>query len=117
MISKVEQITAGEMRHLVQVQRPSYVDDGSGGQETTWADHVQVWCLAQEKGSNEPYGDVATGRVRTKKTFVFFTWWRDDIVETDRLSWGGVLWNISCTENLQTRNKILKITADAGVEQ
>ena len=120
MKEKLDDYNAGEFRNLVLIQRPEYTDDGAGGQTTAWKNLCKVWCRVQEKQSDEKYGDDSTaGRVITKNTWEFVTWWRKDkaIVETCRLSYKGKFWNISCVENIKDLNKFLRITATAGVEQ
>jgi SPP1 family predicted phage head-tail adaptor len=117
-VKKTADITAGEFRFPVEVQRPSYTDDGSGGQNKTWPTVIPVvFCAVENRQGSEPYGDKDKGRIRTFQTFSFTTWWRDDIQVTDRLLFQGTLFNIRRINNLDLRNKFLQIIADSGVEQ
>ena len=109
---------AGDFRMPVTVQRPVYGDDGAGGQTTTWTTHIAtVMCAVDNKQGSEPYSDKAFGRLRTFQKFLFTTWYGVDIVQTDRLLFQGVLYNIRAVNNLKLLNKFLQIEADAGVEQ
>jgi SPP1 family predicted phage head-tail adaptor len=112
------QYVAGDFRLPIQVQRPDYVSDGVGGQITTWLVHLDsILCAVENKQGSEPYGDKATGRVRTFQKFVFTTWYGYDIQQTDRILFQGLLYNIRQVNNLKLLNKFLQIEADAGVEQ
>lgn len=117
-MKKTDLFTAGEFRFPVTVERPVSGPDGSGGQTVTWTTHIPVlWCSVENKQGSEPYGDKSTGRVRTFQKFLFTTWWRDDIEQTDRLIFQGVKFNIRNTNNIQLRNKFLQLEAESGVEQ
>ena len=109
--------TAGDMRWPVDVERPNYVADGSGGQVTTWAFSSTIRCAVEAPSGSEPYGDASTGRVRTFQSFRFATWYGADVLATDRLSFQGVYWNIRQINNIDLANKFLEIVADCGVEQ
>lgn len=118
MKTRNEPYTSGEFRFPVEVQRATSTPDGSGGQNLVWGTHIAVvMCSVENKQGSEPYGDKDKGRIRTFQTFLFTTWWRDDIVQTDRLLFQGTLFNIRQVNNLSLRNKFLQLVADAGVEQ
>ena len=110
-------VGAGEMRHPVVVQRVTYVDDGVGGQMKRWDDYATIFCAIRPAGGNERYSDGQDGQVRTVQTWNFTTWWRDDILVTDRLLFRGALFNIRDAEGDNINNKLLSIRAESGVEQ
>jgi head-tail adaptor len=114
---KTADITAGEFRFLVTVQRPVNTPDGSGGFDVVWSNVATFYAQITNEQGTEQYGDGSTGRVRTFQRFAFSTWWRTDIVQTDRLSYGGTLFNIRALNNIELRNKFLVIIAESGVEQ
>lgn len=114
---KTADITAGEFRFLVTVQRPTNSADGSGGFDVVWNDVATFYAQITNEQGDERYGDGTTGRVRTFQRFAFSTWWRTDIAQTDRLSFQGTLYNIRALNNIELRNKFLVIVAESGVEQ
>jgi SPP1 family predicted phage head-tail adaptor len=118
MKNKTDPYTAGEFRFPVTIERPQYGDDGSGGQSTVWVTHIEnLMCAVENRQGSEPYSDSGAGRVRTFQKYIFTTWFRTDIEQTDRIRFQGDLFNIRNTNNIQLRNKFLQIEADAGVEQ
>lgn len=109
--------TAGEFRSPIAIERPTSVPDGVGGQEVTWNPYLPVvWCFMENRMSKEDYGDSSTGRVRSFNKVNFVTWWRDDILVTDRIFYLGVYYNIRGVNNLLFRNKFLQMVAESGVE-
>lgn len=109
---------AGDFRFPINVDRPVYEDDGVGGQTIRWTRTItNLLCAVENKQGSEPYGDSASGRIRTFQKFVFTTWWGVDILQTDRITFDGVLYNIRQVNNLKLLSKFLQIEADAGVEQ
>jgi len=114
---RTDDYTAGDLRQPVVVQRVTYTPDGSGGQDKTWADFATIYCFVENKASDERFADGALGRIRTFERWEFTTWRRTDITVEDRLSWNGTLWNIRGVENVLSRNKFLRLIAEAGVEQ
>jgi head-tail adaptor len=117
-LQKSLQFVAGDFRFPVEVQRPDYVPDGSGGQKTAWLTAIPVvFCAVTNKQGSEPYSDQGSGRVRTFQKFLFTTWYGVDIRQTDRLFFQGLYYNIRQVNNLNLLNKFLQIEADAGVEQ
>lgn len=117
MIKKTDAYTGGEFRLPVVVERPTYTPDDMGGQVTVWTQVASFFAAIENDSGSEPYGDGSTGRVRTAQTYKFTTWWRSDILQTDRLVYDGIKWNIRRINNLSLRNKFLQIVAEAGVEQ
>ena len=118
MKKKTDDFTAGEMRHLVTIQKPVYTDDGAGGKTiTSWALVCKAYCYMEEIRSWEKYGDDATGgRIISTGTWAFTTWWRKGVETTHRLAFGNKYWNIRSSENLLERNKYLQIVCEKGVE-
>ena len=114
---KTADITAGEFRFLVTVQRPTNTPDGSGGFDVVWSDVATFYAQITDVQGDEQYGDSSTGRVRSFQRCAFSTWWRTDIQQTDRLLFQSTLFNIREIKNIELRNKFLVITADSGVEQ
>lgn len=95
--------------------RPTYADDGAGGQTTTWNAQATIFCFVDKKDGREWMQDGS--RIRTFSKTMFVTWFGSDVLETDRLTFDGKWWNIRNIENIKMRNKFIRITAEAGVEQ
>lgn len=117
MRRKSDDYTAGELRSKIVVERPQYTPDDSGGRTKVWVEHVTFYAFVEEKSSRERYADGSLGRLRSEELWEFTTWFRSDILVTDRLVWAGRYWNIRDVENILNRNKFTRITAEAGVEQ
>lgn len=118
MTARSPRIGAADMREPVSVQRPSYVADAAGGNSTVWNTVIPlIYCRISNAGGAEPYSDSADGRKRTRETFLFTTWYRVDIVQTDRLWYAGKPWNIVQLNDPELLHKFLVIKAEAGVEQ
>jgi head-tail adaptor len=117
MMSKLPAYSAGEFRHPVTVLRVVEVPDGSGGFTKSWGRKGSMFCKIDEKNSSEPYGDATSGRIRTFKSWEFVTWHGTDVVETDKLEYNGLEFNIKDVTNVGLLNKWMKIRAEAGVEQ
>lgn len=117
MMKKTDPFTAGEFRSPVLIKRRVETPNSSGGQVVSWEDRCTVYCHIENKTGSEPYGDSSSGRIRTFQKWVFTTWWRADIVQTDKIFYNNLYFNIRSTNNLLNRNKFLQIEADAGVEQ
>lgn len=116
-MKKTAQHDAGEFRFPVEVWKSASVDDGSGGQSTTFAKSFIIFCKIENKTGSEPYGDSSSGRIRTFQKFMFTTWFRPDLSQTDQLRFEGNKFNIRQLNNLDLRNKYIQIECDSGVEQ
>lgn len=118
MTTKTKDISAGELRFPVSVQKPVYTNDNAGGQgKPKWETKFEIYCKVEDKKSSEQYSDGSTGRVRGYSYFLFTSWWREDIEITDRLLFRGKLFNIRGINNIEQRNKFIEITSESGVEQ
>lgn len=115
MRSRTDDIVAGELRHPVVVMRATSADDGAGGQTLTWSTLSTIFCFVDKKDGQEFVKDGS--RIRTFSKMMFVTWFGSDVLETDRLTFDGKWWNIRNIENIKMRNKFIRITAEAGVEQ
>jgi SPP1 family predicted phage head-tail adaptor len=118
MMSSKYAWTAGEFRFPISVQRATSVSDDAGGAILTWSQYVAlIWCAVEQQSGSEPYADSQAGRIRDKQTTRFTTWWRPDLLVTDRILYAGNLYNIRRLNNLNQLDKFLQITAEMGVEQ
>ncbi len=118
MSIKLKDILASEFRFSVMVQRATYKPDNSGGQgAAVWNDCLEIYCKVAPWKGREEYSDGSTGRIRTEQYWMFYSWFRSEIKETDRLLFQGKLYNIRSLDNVELRNKFLAISAESGVEQ
>ena len=118
MTTKTRDLSAGEFRFLVLVERPENKPDNSGGQgNTVWRPFLEIFCKIVDKSGREQYSDGSTGRIRTYQYWQFFSWYREEIKVTDRLIFNKLAYNIRSINNLELRNKFMQIDADSGVEQ
>lgn len=117
MVAKTKEYSSGEMRNYIVVHRQVSTPDGSGGQNVTWVLHCAFWADVSDGSSAERYSDSSFGRIRSEELKVFTTWYRTDILVTDRLFWSGEYWNIRGVDDVQNRGKYISISAEKGVEQ
>lgn len=101
-----------DFRFLVTVERLTEADDGYGGVTASWATHTTLYCMIEDGGESET--NVA-GRIQLTSSVAFTTRYHSDVLETDRLLYDGVYYNIRGIENPNRRNKYLIITTEAGV--
>ncbi len=98
------------------VERPTRVADGAGGYltEPTWDVIIPVvWCSFMEKSGGEHY---AQETLQVRAACEMITWFRQDILETDRMvGQGGEKYNIRRVSDLDQSKATIKITTELGV--
>ena len=117
-MAKLTKICAGQMRHRIVIERQTaaaVADDDIGGQPATpWSTYVTIWgAAAQASGTEGEQQD----RTSTVEVLRVVTRYRGDITTEMRIVFNGRPWNISRVNNVQFLNRILEITATAGVPQ
>jgi SPP1 family predicted phage head-tail adaptor len=102
----------GELNHLCVIQQKDKVDDGAGGQDTTWNERVQIWCKVRPMNGRE---ERRYEQLNAVATTVFETWWNAAVLEEDRLVFNGVTYNIRYKENIYEKNRWMKLVCERGV--
>jgi len=109
------QMEVGRLDQRITFQRQTDTADGVGGTVKTWADLSSVpsvWANVVAKSGREAMND---GRMQASYVSVFTVHNRADILETDRIMFGGTPYNIRGIRREGTRNLFLVIEAERGV--
>jgi len=110
-------MTAGKMDQLITLQRRVMVPDGAGGTAVEWQDfarNAKPWAEVIAKAGRE---SLVEGRMAASFTILFIIYNRSDVVETDRILWNGVPFNIRGIRGEGWRALRLVIEAERGVQQ
>lgn len=104
----------GEMDKRVSILRDVRADDDMGGVTTTTSTVATVWAHARpQTGSEQEFAD----RVNGQSLYLFVIRFRGDILESDRIEWDGVSYNIRFIRTKGPRHLYLEIDAERGVGQ
>lgn len=105
-------LCARDFSEYVEVETPTEVADGFGGYTDSWANKDYIWCMVNDTGGGESFVD---GRESTNTSAVFVTQYRDDITTKDRLLLDGVTFNVRRVENVDRKNRHLRLYGESGV--
>ena len=105
-------ICTGDLKHPVEVQRNTPVDDEAGGYDESWATIETIYCKIKQKSGNEAFQQQ---NIRAISTHSFWTRYGSSVVEEDRLLYRGDFYNVRNVENIDERDMWLKIDAEKGV--
>ncbi|MGK7753776.1 phage head closure protein [Roseovarius sp. C03] len=104
----------GRLDQKITLQRATRTPDGGGGKVVSWADlpeDPRPFAKVELRGSDET--DRASGAVaRQRARFTIRA--RSDIKATDRILWGGYVWNIHATGRPVARARYQVIEAISG---
>ena len=101
----------------VLVQRYKQVDDGAGGKEYKWDDHITI-----EGTLNQLDGDeiLASDKLGILSTHIFIIFEMVDVTEQDRFIINGMIYDVKNVDNPNNLNRQLEIklkyTGDRYVE-
>jgi SPP1 family predicted phage head-tail adaptor len=107
----------GRMDQRITLQRLAKTPDGGGGYVESWADfdsNPRPWAKVMAKAGRET---VIEGRVAAQFTVLFEIYNRTDLVETDRIVWDGVSYNIRGIRREGGQPLTMVIEAERGVAQ
>lgn len=103
---------AGRLDQRITIERETLTDDGIGGKVSAWSTLAAVWAGVKPMSGREAIdrgGVVAVSKVRfTIRNSI-------DVVETDRIVWGGKLYNIREILLSGHRPLYLEVVAERGV--
>lgn len=106
---------SGELDQFITVIRDTEVDDGQGGQDLTPSNVVaDLYAHVRPMSGNET---KKFDKLNAAMTNLFVVRYRDDILETDRISWGSEEYNIRAIQKAGGRKLYLEIFAERGVAQ
>lgn len=104
----------GQLDQRVTVQRIERTSDGAGGETTAWVDFASLWANVKPASGRELQIE---GRMTATSSTVFTIRRRADLLDTDRIVWGGVSYNIRAIMLGSQRDLYMAITAERGVAQ
>lgn len=104
----------GQLDQRVTIQRIERTSDGAGGETTAWADLADVWANVRPATGRETQIE---GRIAATSSAIFTIRRRADLLDTDRIVWGDVAYNIRSIMIGSQREAYLMIEAERGVAQ
>lgn len=105
----------GELDQLITIQRKVNASDDMGGQGVdSWADLFDLWALARPASGRE---SVDYDRVQGEAKYLFVVRYPVEILDEDRIMWGGVPFNIRFRRQPTGRDLYMQIEAERGVAQ
>jgi SPP1 family predicted phage head-tail adaptor len=108
----VAEFCSKDFRDVVIVERATEVDDTFGGYTVSWATQATIYCQIDTTGGGE---NIVGGRIEPTETLTLTCHYRTDFIESDRVNIGGKYYNIDRIENIDRRDRFLKIYIESGV--
>ena len=107
-------LTAGKLRHIIAFERKGRAPDGAGGSAVTWvtvatASDVRAWV--KPTTGNER---LMAQRTEANITHRIYARYRDDILTSDRINFGGRLMQVKAIINIEEMNRWIEIHAIEG---
>ncbi|MEG1620838.1 MAG: phage head closure protein [Oscillospiraceae bacterium] len=103
-------IDIGKMRHKIAIQRQSQKENEYGISSIIWADICSIWANVDNLYGKE-YWNAKEYSAENALTFVIRYSACKDLQLSDRIKFGGKLYNILSIDNILYRNEVLKIKA------
>lgn len=105
-------ITAGQLRHRIELQEETKVSDGAGGWVDTWATYATVWAKIKPLSGTEGIFGMQLQDTITHDILIRY---RPGVVPAHRVKYGDRLFNIRQAINLEERNRWIDLRAEEGV--
>ena len=102
-------LTAGMLRHTIEIIEQVRAPDGLGGVALTWATKLTAKAKIQPTGGGESYRFDRIDGVVTHKVFMRYV---AGITAADRVRFGGRDFRILAALNLEERNLWLELRCD-----
>lgn len=96
----------GPLRHRVEIQSSMSIDDGMGGQITTWTTDETYWASVSPLQGAELYQAQQTQAKVTHKIVMRYA---PDITPKNRMLFGSKIFDIEFVRNVQEKNKMLEL--------
>lgn len=105
---------AGKLRNRIIIERESYVQNDSGGQDIIWSTYKKVKAFIKPKSGTERVRGMKLESPLTHTIAIRYT---DDILPTDRVNFNGRYMQIRAVVNIEERNRWLELSCEEGVAQ
>lgn len=105
-------LTAGNLREPLTIQRKLAVSDGIGGQTVTWV------TLSNTRGDVRPLSGreaVQAMQLQASLTHRIYIRYRADLTPADRILMRGEPLQIRAIVNIEMKNRWLELACDSGV--
>ena len=105
-------LTAGNLREPLTIQRKLAVSDGIGGQAVTWV------TLSNTRGDVRPLSGreaLQAMQLQASLTHRIYIRYRADLTPADRILMRGEPLQIRAIVNIEMRNRWLELACDSGV--
>lgn len=99
---------AGDLRHLVTIQRPVYQTDAKGNRRRTWADVATCWASMADVSGRDFYAAQA---YHAQDIVTFGIRWREDVTTDCRILHRGQPYEIQQVNHLGYRRDFMHIKA------
>lgn len=106
--------TSGMLRHTVELQSKTRTPNGAGGFDDTWSTYATVKAFMKPISGTERFHAERLDAT-TKNRLVMR--YRSDVEAQHRVKFEGKLYNIRFVENVEFRNRWLRLDLDGGVAQ
>lgn len=104
-------ITSGQLRHKITVERESIIKDSVGGFSSTWATHIEPFAKVVPISGRERYQAMKLEANVTHKIYIRYT---GDIKPTDKIIFNGEEMQIRAILNLEYKDVWLELSCDQG---
>lgn len=100
---------AGDLRHLVRLQRQTFTADGRGGYDRAWSDIGTVHAMVISTGGREL---LHAGQLEYMTTFNVVLRWRGDLTPAQRVVWEDPISGLVAQTGItQATSRILDVLA------
>ena len=106
---------AGPRNRLVELQRQTTTRDSFGGVVTGWTKLADLWASVNQTGVSTAFENDAKRDVALR-TARFRIDWRAGLRETDRLIYGGLIWDIKGIAEIG-RRRALELICQTDVDR
>ena len=104
-------LSAGKLRHTIELERLKSVPDGAGGGSQKWVSQGTLRAMMKPVSGRER---MEFERLESVVTFRCVIRYRDDIRASDRIRYNGRVYNIRHIHDIEERRKWLELELGQG---
>jgi SPP1 family predicted phage head-tail adaptor len=105
-------IQPGQLDQKIKIWRDIDTPDGMSGCESTPTEIATVWAEAKP---GKPTESLRNDAIRVVEQVVFIVRRGLDVLESDRVQWGGVFFEITGIPSINKRSQYFEIYAERGI--
>lgn len=103
--------SACDLRTAIEIQRSGTVEDSLGGRSKSWTTIERPWVKWTDNGGSE--SSYAGGRQSTTSHTIYLR--KTNLLASDRIKFGNLIYNISYVTDINQRGVWLKVGLQEGV--